>query len=219
MDSFVKISIVEDNDLLREGWKTLLEDEDDFIVVGVYSSCESALEKGDIKGSDIVLMDIELPGISGIEGVKRISKEYPSMMVIMATMHDDDESVFEAICEGAVGYLVKAITPDQLIRAIREVLEGGSPMTPKIARKMISSFQSQTISELEFHEELTEREINVLKGLADGKSYSVIGEDLFISLDGVRYHIRHIYEKLQVNSRGEAVAKGYESRLIHPSRK
>lgn len=219
MEVPIKISIIEDNDLLRESWLTLLEDEDDFTITGDYSSCENAFESDDFKRTEIVLMDIELPGMSGIEGVKRISNEYPSMMVIMATLHDDDESVFEAICEGAVGYLVKAITPDQLIRAIREVLEGGSPMTPKIARKMISSFQSQTISKLEFHEELTEREINVLKGLADGKSYSVIGEDLFISLDGVRYHIRHIYEKLQVNSRGEAVAKGYESRLIHPSRK
>ena len=219
MDHTIKISIIEDNNLLRESWVTLLEDEDEFIIAGDYSSCENAFESDEFKTTEIVLLDIELPGISGIEGVKRISNEYPSMMVIMATMHDDDESVFEAICEGAVGYLVKAITPEELIRAIREVLEGGSPMTPKIARKMISSFQSKTKSKIEFHEELTERETNVLKGLADGKSYSAIGEDLFISLDGVRYHIRHIYEKLQVNSRGEAVSKAYEDRLIHPSRK
>jgi DNA-binding NarL/FixJ family response regulator len=196
----------------------VLDNVSDFLILGDYSSCEEAFQAEDIGDSDVILMDIGLPGMSGIDGVKQIKEQYPKPAIIMITVHDDDQSVFDAICAGAVGYLLKATPPDRLMAAIREAHEGGSPMTPNIARKVIATFQRQPERNNHQNEELSEQEQKILTLLAEGKSYAKIAETVFLSVHGVRYHLRHIYERLQVQTRAEAVAKGIKRRLINPLR-
>ena len=210
-----RVSIIEDNHYLREGYKAILEEEPDFTVLGDYESCEKAFDTKDFVDSDVVLMDIELPGMSGIDGVKCIKQQYPRMSIIMTTIHDDDQNVFDAICAGAIGYLVKMISGEDLVKAIREAFAGGSPMTPNIARKIISAFQ-KIPKKVADYDELTDLELTVLGHLAEGKSYAALAKIMFLSIDGVRYHLRHIYEKLHVKTRAEAVAKGLKDHLIPP---
>lgn len=213
-DKFIAISIVEDNKFVRAGWEAVLGAEKDFVVLNAYPSCEDALASEEIGHSDMVLMDIGLPGISGIEGVKRLRERYPNMIIVICTVHDEDEKVFDAICAGAMGYLLKKISPEELIKAIRDAVNGGSPMTPNIARKVIASMQTPVNTNEQTN--LSDRESEVLYHLAAGKSYNNIANEMHLSVDGVRYHIRNIYEKLQVHSRAEAIAKGHENRLIRP---
>lgn len=199
---------------MREGWTTILDFESDFVVLEAFESCEEAFASDSVSKADIALMDIELPGMTGIEGVKYLQEKHPDLSVIMATVFDDDKNVFDALCAGAVGYLMKKVSPEDLKKAIRDARNGGSPMTPNIARKVIKSFHKNVAEKEEY--QLNEREINILEQLAKGKSYAAIGETVFLSVDGVRYHIRNIYRKLQVNSRSEAVSKGISRRLINP---
>lgn len=210
----IKIIIIEDNRYMREGWTTILDFESDFVVLGSFESCEDAFETDQMARADVVLMDIELPGMSGIEGVKYLQKEHPGLSIIMATVFDDDQNVFDALCAGAVGYLMKKVSPEELKQAIRDANDGGSPMTPNIARKVIESFHNPPSKDQ--GKELNERELEILQQLAKGKSYAAIGKTVFLSVDGVRYHIRNIYRKLQVSSRSEAVSKGFSKRLINP---
>ncbi len=214
----INVSIVEDNRFIRAGWEAALRSVPEFEVLGSYGSCEEAFQSPTLSDSDVVLMDIGLPGISGIEGVRRIKTQSPKITVVMCTVFDDDQNVFDAICAGAVGYLLKKTPPDELIDAIRNAATGGSPMTPNIARKVIASFQKPAAKTSAQGEALTDREQEVLEQMAKGKSYTAIAKDLFLSVDGIRYHIRHIYEKLQVHSRGEAVSRGLKNRLIQPPR-
>jgi DNA-binding NarL/FixJ family response regulator len=218
-EKFISISMIEDNRFMRVGWRTLLENVKDFIVLGEYENCEEAFQTDEIGNSDVVLMDIGLPGMSGIEGVNYLTNTYPGISIIMCTVFDDNQNVFDALCAGAIGYLLKKTTPDELIKAIREAAAGGSPMTPNIARKVIASFQKSPSSTME--EELyrlTPREQEVLEKLAEGKSYAAIAKEFKISINGVRFHIRSIYEKLHVHSRSEAIAKGLKKRIIQPPR-
>lgn len=214
VEPLIKICIVEDNRYMREGWSTILDMEDDFVILNTFESCEDAFASEEFPKSDLILMDIELPGMSGIEGVKYIDEHYPQINVIMATVFDDDQHVFDALCAGAVGYLMKKVSPEELIQAIKDAQEGGSPMTPNIARKVISTFYRPSDNKAE---QLNERELEILQELAEGKSYAAIGKTIFLSVDGVRYHIRNIYRKLQVHSRSEAVSKGISRRLIDPT--
>lgn len=208
----IKISIIEDNEYMRQGWEAILDTQEDFVVIDTFDRCEKAFDSDTFGRTDVVLMDIELPGMSGIEGVKHVRQNYPDTHIIMATIFDDDDHIFKALKAGAIGYLMKKVSPDNLCRAIRDAYHGGSPMTPEIARKVIQSLhvQSRNSKPLEF----TERELQILRELATGKSYLAISKDVFLSEDGVRYHIRNIYRKLEVNSRSEAVAKGIKSRII-----
>lgn len=210
----IKIVIIEDNRYMREGWMTILDFESDFVVLDAFESCEDAFDTDLMSKADIILMDIELPGMSGIEGVKYLQQEHPDLSVIMATVFDDDKNVFDALCAGAVGYLMKKVSPEELKQAIRDAKEGGSPMTPNIARKVIKTFHNPSSKDTD--KQLNDREVEILEQLAKGKSYAAIGKTVFLSVDGVRYHIRNIYRKLQVNSRSEAVSKGYSRRLINP---
>ncbi len=216
VNTIISISLIEDNRYVRLGMEALIKSIPEFLLAGSFESCENAFATSAIEESDVVLMDIGLPGMSGIEGVKYISKNYHDVVVLMCTIHDDDQKIFDAICAGAVGYLLKEISADELMKAIKDSRSGGSPMSPNIARKVISFFQTSRTSNAEKLDELTKRETHVLKKMSEGKSYSLIANELFLSIDGVRYHIRHIYEKLHVNSRGEAVAKGFKNRLIFP---
>ena len=210
----ISVSIIEDNMYVREGWQAALGTASEFRLLGSYPSCEAALEAKDFGDSQVVLMDIGLPGMSGIEGVREIHRRFPDSAIVMCTVHEDDQSVFDSLCAGAVGYLLKRDAPVQLIGALKDAYAGGSPMTPSIARKVLSSFHVASPSD----SALSERERQVLDQMALGKSYAAIAHDLFLSVDGVRYHIRHIYEKLQVHSRAQAIAAGLKDKLIRKHR-
>jgi len=214
--SIIRIMIIEDNRFIRAGWESVIQADRNFHLVSSFADCESAIESGYAASVDMILMDIGLPGMSGIEGVKYFKQKYPDILIVMCTVYEDSEEIFQAICAGAVGYLTKKTSPDKLISALTEAYNGGSPMTPSIARKVINSFQNikETVEDKKISD-FNEREIQILKLMAEGKSYKAIADEIFLSIDGVYYHIRHIYEKLQVHSRAEAVAEGIKKRIIN----
>ena len=204
----VRIVIVEDDDVIRESYVSLLNDNERFICIADYDSCEDAIKQLGIDDPDIILMDIGLPGISGIEGIIRIKNIRPNIDILTVTVHDDGEKIFNALCAGATGYLTKNISPQKLIEAIDEVLNGGAPMSTNIARLVIRSFQRSTDSPL------TSRETEVLQHLSRGKSYTMIADELYINKETVRTHIKNIYQKLNVNSKAGAIEKATKDRLI-----
>lgn len=208
----IRVVIVEDNQYIREGWETILDSDSKIVVKSVFRDCESALESDDIEWCDIILLDIQLPGILGTEGVEKFLEINPGLAIIMISVMEDSQHIFEALQNGAIGYLIKKVGPDELIQAVKDAYEGGSPMSPVIARKVIASMQTQPRKKEKL--DLTDREQEVLKLLAEGNSYSAIANEIFLSVDGVGYHIRNIYRKLQVNSKAEAVAKGLANGLI-----
>lgn len=207
------VVIVEDNRYMRESWQTIIDFEHDMKVIAAFPNCEEALASATIADADVIIMDIELPGMSGIDGVKEIRRRFPQTTIIMATVYEDDNNVFQSLQSGAIGYLTKKVSTSELLDAIRTAHNGGSPMSPAIARKVIRSLQTPTAKK-DPQSILSERERDVLEYLADGKSYAAIAKAMFLSVDGVGYHIRNIYEKLQVNSRAEAVSVGLRKRLI-----
>ncbi len=207
----IYVTIIEDNKFVRSGWEISLINHEGFRVIGSYESCEEAFSKCDFEKTDIVIMDIGLPGMSGIEGVRYLKEKYPEILIVMCTVHDEGEDIFKALCAGAVGYLLKKVSAEELIKALKDAYRGGSPMTPEVARKVIAVFQKSDEDAI-----LSERETCILELMSKGKTYASIAGELNLSLDGVYYHIRHIYEKLHVHSRGEAVAKGIKKRLISP---
>jgi len=203
-----KIVIIEDNDQIREAFTLLLNLRDDFSVVNTYSNCEDAIKNIEDDAPHIVLMDIDLPGISGIEGTKIIKKKIPSANIIIITVFENGKTVFEALCAGATGYLTKNSDKDRLMSAIDEVIKGGAPMSSKIARLVVQSFQKNMNSPL------TSRETEILSQISEGKSYTNIADALFISKETVKYHIKNIYIKLQVNNKADAIKRANEDRLI-----
>jgi len=211
----VRLMIVEDNHFVREGWLAVLRSARDIDVLGAFGSCEEAFEADSLDSADVVLMDIGLPGMSGIEGARQIRERRPDCATVMCTVYEDDEKILDALCAGAVGYLLKKTPAVQLIKAIHDAAGGGSPMEPSIARKIIDRFH-RPVEKASPQNQLTNGERDVLVLLAHGKSYAKIAEELFLSLDGVRQRIRRIYEKLQAHTRGEAVAKGLSRRIISP---
>lgn len=213
MNDITKISVVEDNEFARNALADLLSSERDFLLLGAYNSCENAFKENDFLRSDIILMDINLPGMNGIEGTERIKNKNVKVNVIMLTINDDDENVFFALKAGATGYLLKSEKPEQVVQSIREVLSGGSPMSPFIARKVLSSFHEFNVKSKEY-DELNEMETKILNLLAEGKSYKKIADEIFLSPHGVKYHVRNIYLKLRVNTKSEAVSKGHKFRII-----
>jgi len=212
----IKVAIVEDNHTIREGLAALIGGTNGYSCSGAFNDAESFLKelKKD-NNIDVVLMDIALPGINGIEGVKEAIKIEPGLSVLMLTIYEDNSVVFDALCAGACGYLVKNTPPHRLLEAIKEVTEGGSPMSSHIARQVINVFQKNQRQAKENEEfQLTEREIQVLNSLGEGSNYQEIAETLFISVDTVRHHIRNIYKKLHVHSRSQAVAKAIRKGII-----
>jgi len=204
----IYVSLIEDDADIRQGLKLLLKGTPGFSCVAAYSDCESALREIPNDPPDVLLMDIQLPGMSGIDGVRRIKKLLPDLDVIMLTIHDDDKRVFESLCAGACGYLVKTTPPAKLLDAIQEVYNGGAPMSASIARLVIQSFRRSSDSNL------TAREQEILALLCKGKSYKMIAEALHLSKGTVHSHLKKIYKKLEVNSMTEAVAKAHQERLV-----
>jgi DNA-binding NarL/FixJ family response regulator len=203
-----RIVIIEDNDQIREAFTLLLNLRDDFTVVNGYSNCEDAIKNIEDDAPNIVLMDIDLPGMSGIEGTKIIKKKIPTANIIIITVFENGKTVFEALCAGATGYLTKNSDRDRLMSAIDEVIKGGAPMSSKIARLVVQSFQKNMNSPL------TSRETEILSQIAEGKSYTNIADAIFISKETVKYHIKNIYIKLQVNNKADAIKRANEDKLI-----
>jgi DNA-binding NarL/FixJ family response regulator len=209
----ISVGIVEDDAAIREGVSTLINGTSGFACPHAYESCEEAIESLVDAPPDVLLMDIHLGGMSGIEGVKVLKSRFPSMEILMLTVYEDNDKIFQSLCSGASGYLLKKTPPEQLIAAIAEARQGGAPMTASIARKVLSLFQSVAPPPLP-EVELTQREKEILEHLVAGSSYKMIARDLFISIDTVSSHVKNIYQKLQVHSKSEAVAKALRHRLV-----
>lgn len=211
----INVAIVEDNDTIREGLSALINGTDGYKCSAVFRDCESFLSKLNSLQVDIVLMDIGLPGMSGIEGVQKALSKNPDLNILMLTIYEESDKVFDALCAGATGYLVKKTPPAKLLEAIKDAYEGGSPMSSGIARQVINAFkETKARDSADENYNLSSREIEVLNLLADGFNYQEIAENLFISVDTVRHHIRNIYKKLHVHSQSEAVAKAIRKKII-----
>lgn len=206
----IKVSIIEDNKHLSEGWKTVINLEDDMEIQHVFLRCEDALGIANVlEDTNVLLLDIELPGMSGIKGVKKLLLDYPNLLVLMITVHEDVDHIYSALRNGAVGYLNKTTKPSDLLDAIRVATNGGSPMSPNIARRVVQRFQSE---KKDF--DLDEKEIQILQSLASGSSYKMVAKQLYLSIDGVRYHIRKIYQKMDAKNRADAINKAYKNNLL-----
>jgi DNA-binding NarL/FixJ family response regulator len=209
----VSILIFEDNDQLRASTTTLLKSVPEFEIIGAYANVLEAKETVKRLKPTLILMDIAMPGRTGTEAVKEIRKFNTAVPIIMLTVFDNDTHVYDAIRAGASGYLLKRHIADRLIPAIHEVLEGGAPMSPSIARLVMQSLRGGPKPDVDAYQ-LTAREKEILASLAGGNSYKLIGNALNISIDTVRSHIRNIYEKLQVHSQTEAVSKAIQEKLV-----
>ena len=212
----VSVAIFEDRKPVREAISLLVQGTPGLELAGAYPNCNHILE--DLKSSqpDVVLMDIEMPGMNGVEAVKLVKKHMPQLTIIMQTVFEDDDKVFDAICSGASGYLLKNTPPARLMEAIIEAYHGGAPMSPSIARKTLNLFQKHlgpdTAPGADYH--LSPREKEVLQWMVNGYSYKMIADACSISFDTVRTHIRNIYQKLHVACIGEAVSKAIKERLV-----
>ena len=203
----IKIIIVEDNKTIRDGLTVLINATDGLRCVANYKDCESMLDKLEADQPDLILMDIGLPGMSGIDGIKKVKEIFPEILILMLSVYEDDDNIFRALCSGACGYLIKKTPPAQLIEAIKEAYEGGSPMSSHIARKVVNYFKNNVKHSDQPESILSEREKEILTSLSKGNSYKMIADSIYISLDTVRYHIRNIYKKMHVHSQSAAVAK------------
>lgn len=212
----INIIIVEDNETIREGLKILIDGTENYHCSATFSNCEDMLQKIKKLEFDIMLMDIDLPGMSGIEGIRKVKAIYPDSIILVLTIYEENDRVFEALFAGASGYLVKKTPPARLLEAIKEAYEGGAPMSSQIARKVVNFFQKN--KQLEHHDEsdtnLTPREKEVLSGLVEGHSIKAIADSLHISIETVRFHFRNIYKKLHVHSQSEAVVKAIKEGLV-----
>jgi len=209
----IAVAVVEDNAALRDSLAQLVDGSGDMRCVGAFSDAEEFLRQARLCGPQVVLMDIGLPGMSGVEALHRLRQILPETDVLMLTVYDDDKRVFEAVCAGASGYMLKKTEPAQILQAIRDIRHGGAPMTPKIARRVLEMFRD-TPPAADVSSQLSPREEDVLNALVEGLSYKMIADRLYISIDTVRSHIKHIYEKLHVNSKAQAIALALRSRRV-----
>ena len=209
----IRVAIVEDRREIREGLSTIINGTPGFRCSGSYRTMEEALERIGSDLPDIVLNDIGLPGMSGIDGIRILKERYPSLLVLMLTIYNDDDRIFDALCAGASGYFLKNTQPARLLEALREAVAGGAPMSPEVARRVITLFR-------EFRPpdsttcELTPHEVRLLRLFVDGHNYRTAAAELGVTVHTVSFHLRSIYEKLQVHSKSEAVGKALRQRLV-----
>jgi DNA-binding NarL/FixJ family response regulator len=208
----ITVCIVDDNKDIRSALEQIIIMSDGYRLLASFSSAEEAIEKIPALHPQVVLMDINLGGMSGIECVRRLKPMYPDILYMMCTVYEEDEKIFEALSAGASGYILKKTAPGKLLEAIKELNEGGSPMSSQIARKVVAAFRGKAVPEGHLQEDkslkiLSNREKEILEHLSKGLLYKEIANNLFISPETVRKHVYHIYEKLHVNNRVEAVNK------------
>jgi DNA-binding NarL/FixJ family response regulator len=203
-----RVFIIEDDKELQESFVHIVNTSDSFVSVGAYRTAEEAIKEIPRKKPEIILMDIQLPDMNGVEATQYIKNHYPYIEIVIVTVFEDTELVFNALRAGASGYITKSANYLELLSAMTEIVKGGAPMSTKIARMVIHNFHLNTDSPL------TRREKEIIKMIADGKTYSQISDELFISRETAKTHIRNIYSKLQVNKKSDAIAKAHEQRLI-----
>jgi DNA-binding NarL/FixJ family response regulator len=209
----IRVAIVEDRKEIREGLATIINGTPGFRCTGAYRSMEDALDRVHHELPDVVLADIGLPGMSGIDGIRMLKERHPDLLVLMLTVYDDDDRIFEAVCAGASGYLLKKTPPARLLESVREAVDGGAPMSPEVARRVMALFRTVRPSD---HTKcgLTPHEIRLLRLLVDGHNYKTAAAEFGVTVHTISFHLRSIYEKLQVHSKSEAVAKALRNRLV-----
>lgn len=209
----VRVLIYDDNEALRQSMETLIREEKDMQIIAAMSNAETV--ETDIRElkPDVVLMDIDMPAVNGVSAVKRIRQVDAALPIIMLTVFDDNENIFNAVCAGASGYILKRCASEEIPGAIRNVLSGGAPMTGIVARKVLQMVPAAKGPETE-DVNLSQREVQILQLLARGFSYKMIASEIKVSMDTVRFHIKNIYDKLHVHSAPEAVSKGLRGKLI-----
>lgn len=211
----IKVIIVEDIKPIRDGLAALVEGTPELTCLSSYDSCESLLLELKQRNPDVILLDIQLNGMSGIEGIKKIKAVLPKTNIVMLTIHEDNKNIFEALMAGAAGYLLKTTPPVQIIEAIKDANDGGSPMNSSIANKVIELMRFSYAGKVTTPSiDLSERETTILQKISNGTGYKNIADELFISIHTVRYHIRNIYEKMQVHSQSEAISIALRKGLI-----
>jgi DNA-binding NarL/FixJ family response regulator len=209
----IRVAIVEDRREIRDGLATIINGTPGFRCTGAYRSMEEALESIDGNLPDVVLNDIGLPGMSGIDGIRILKQRHPDLLVLMLTIYDDDDRIFEAMCAGASGYLLKKTPPARLLESLREAVAGGAPMSPEVARRVVALFRTFRPPD-HTNCELTPHEIRLLRLFVEGHNYKTAAAELGVTVHTISFHLRSIYEKLQVHSKSEAVAKALRNRLV-----
>jgi DNA-binding NarL/FixJ family response regulator len=209
----VKVAVVEDHREFREYLSALISGTDGFECLGSFRSVEDALPKLTAQIPDVMLIDIGLPGMNGIEGIRLFKERFPEILFLTLTVHDDDERIFDALCAGASGYLLKKTQPAQLVESVREATQGGAPMSPEVARRVIKLFREIRPPQRADYD-LTPHEIRILKLLVEGHNYKTAAAKLSVAPTTINFHLQNIYQKLQVHSKTEAVAKAIRNRLI-----
>jgi DNA-binding NarL/FixJ family response regulator len=209
----VRVVIIEDQREVRDGLGTLIQGTHGFACAARYRTMEEALERVGQVVPDVILTDLGLPGMSGIDGIRILHERMPGTPILALTIHDDDDRVFEALCAGASGYLLKNIAPARLLDALKEAVDGGAPMSPEIARRVVFLFRRFRPPERAGHR-LTPQETELLKLLVDGHHYKTAADAMGISVNTISFHLKNIYAKLQVHSKTEAVAKALRERLV-----
>jgi DNA-binding NarL/FixJ family response regulator len=210
----IKVAIVEDRREIREALSMLISGTEGFRCAGVYRAMEEALDRIERDLPDVVLADIGLPGMSGIDGVRILRERHPNLLMMMLTVYEDDERIFDALCAGACGYLLKRTSPARLIESLKEAVQGGAPMSPEVARRVVDLFkQVRPPDRAEY--QLTPHELRLLKLLVEGHNYKTAAAELGVSFHTIHFHMRNIYDKLQVHSKSEAVSKALRDRIIN----
>lgn len=204
----IRIVLIEDDETIRTGYAYLLSNQPEFVIVNSYAAAETAIKNLDQDAADVYLIDISLTGMSGIDAIDTIKHKHPQSFIIMLTAYEDPELVFKALSKGASGYLTKNSTTAKKIEAIKEVIKGGGPMSPNVARLVITSFQKNKNSPL------SKRETEILEHIANGKSSTRIASELFIDTETVKTHMKNIYAKLNVNSKADAIKTAKENKFI-----
>jgi len=212
-DNAIKVAIVEDRRELREGLAMLINGTQGFRCCGSWRSMEEAFQEVDAAAPDVVLNDIALPGMSGIEGIRILKERFPGLAILMLTVHQDDERIFDAICAGACGYLLKKTPPARLLEALKEAVSGGAPMSPEVAARVVSLFREIRPPDRSGCD-LSPHEIRLLKLFVEGHNYKTAAAELGVTVHTISFHLRNIYSKLQVHSKSEAVAKAIRNRLV-----
>jgi DNA-binding NarL/FixJ family response regulator len=210
----IRVLVYDDNKSRQEALRILLDSRDDMECVGVYENCATVENDISQNSPDVVLMDIDMPGVNGIEGLKRIRKHSPKVLIVMQTIYEEEDKIFDAVHAGAHGYFLKKTAPAKLIEGIHDVLEGGAPMTASVARKVLEMFQQQPPGSTNKSFDLTDREVEILGMLVKGMSYKMISAACNITYHTVNSHCKKIYEKLHVHSATEAVAKAINQRIV-----